>query len=104
MLALNLPAGAYVFIARIRAFNATFTGGSTGEGAINCSIGVPGQLSNTETSENRILVNGETSFVVSGVVTAASSFTAFLNCAGERVEVAPHSSMIALKIGSLVLQ
>jgi len=101
MIALNLPAGAYSFLARVRVNNGSF---GENEAAINCSIGVPGQLTPTETSQNRILDEGQTSFVVAGVITASSPFTAFLNCAGDRATVAPHTSMIALKIGSIVVQ
>ena len=101
MLSLNLPAGDYVFIARVRLTNTSFGGG---EAALNCSIGVPGQLAHTETDINRVLENGTTSFVVTGAVTAASPFTAFLNCAGSIVNLAPGTSMLAIKVASLVLQ
>jgi hypothetical protein len=105
LIALNLPAGAYAFLARVRVRNASFGGvGEEDEAGVNCSVGVPGQLTHTETSQNRILFQGETSFVVSGVVTASSPFTAFLNCAGSHVNIESHTSMIALKIGSIVLQ
>src|SRR5262249_7238526 len=59
IIALNLPAGAYAFLARVRVRNAAF--GIDQEGAMNCSIGVPGQLTSTETSQNRVLDEGETS-------------------------------------------
>ena len=87
MIALNLPAGAYVFIARVKASNSSFGGLSEGEGSIACSIGVPGQLVHSETVQNRILLDGQTSFVVDGVVNASSTFTAFLNCGANRASV-----------------
>jgi hypothetical protein len=99
LIALSLPAGAYVFIARVRVYN----GSSSFESAINCSIGVPGQLGHSETSQNRILVDGQTSLVVAGAVNASTGFTAFLNCAGP-AQVAAHTSMMAIKLGSLVVQ
>ena len=102
MIALNLPAGAYMFIARVRVSNSSFGGLSEGEGAISCSIGVPGQLAHSETVKNRILLDGQTSFVVDGVVNASSPFTAFLNCAADRASVDQGTSMIALKLGSLI--
>ena len=100
ILSLNLPAGAYVLMARVRLYN----GAASGEAALNCSIGVPGQLASTETDVNRVLTDGKTSFVVVGAVNAGSSpFTAFLNCAGPAV-VAAGTNLLAFKLGSLVLQ
>jgi hypothetical protein len=101
VLALNLPAGSYIFIARVRFHNNSFAGE---EGAINCSIGVPAQLAHTEVSENRLLEDGESSLTVNGAVTASSPFTAFLNCAGTRVQLDGPTTMTAIKVGSLVLQ
>lgn len=100
VLSLNLPAGAYLFVARVRVFNGTVVGD---EGALNCSIGVPGQLAHTETDINRVLEQGRASFVVTGAMTAASPFTAFLNCAGNAV-VLQGTNMMAIKLGSLVVQ
>jgi hypothetical protein len=100
VLALNLPAGAYMFIARVRLWSKTFT---DVEAALNCSIGVPGQLAHTETDINRVLADGVASFVVVGAVTAVSPFTAFLNCAGN-AGVLEGTSLLAVRLGSLELQ
>jgi hypothetical protein len=100
VLALDLPAGAYLFIARVRLWNKTFT---DVEAALNCSIGVPGQLAHTETDINRVLAEGQTSFVVTGAVTAGSPFTAFLNCAGN-AGVFRGTNIMAIRLASLVLQ
>ena len=104
VLALSLPAGAYVLTARVEVSRDAF--GGSDEGAINCSIGVPGQLASTETGQNRIRDDEETSLVVTGAVTASSPFTAFLNCAGSENDpnVEPGTSLLALKVGSLVVQ
>jgi len=101
ILSLNLPAGAYVLMARVRVFNTAF---SDAEAALNCSIGVPGQLASTETDVNRLLEDGTTSFVVTGAITAGSPFTAFLNCAGDRASLSAGTNFIAIKLGSLVQQ
>ena len=101
IVALNLPAGSYVLIARVRFHNNSFSGA---EAAINCSIGVPAQLANSETSLNRILEDGESSLTVSGAVVASSPFTAFLNCAGSSIQLDSPTTMTAIKVGSLVLQ
>jgi len=100
ILALSLPAGAYVLTARVKVSSSSFT---SDEQAVNCSIGVPGQLASTETVQNRIREDEETSFVVTGAVNASSPFTAFLNCAGTG-NVESGTSLLALKVGSLVLQ
>ena len=101
ILSLNLPAGAYVLMARVRLINGASSGA---EASLNCSIGVPGQLASTETDVNRVLEDGTTSFVVVGAVNAGNNpFTAFLNCAG----IAPllaGTNFLAIKLGSLVLQ
>ena len=103
VLSLNLPAGAYILMARVRMYSKTF---NDTEASLNCSIGVPGQLTSTETDVNRVLQRGSTSFVVVGAVTTVGSFTAFLNCAaGENTAaVSAGTNFIALKVGSLVLQ
>ena len=101
VLALDLPAGSYLFIARVRLWNNSFTGQ---EAALNCSIGVPGQLAHTKTDINRVLENGQASFVVTGAVNAGSPFTAFLNCAGTGAGVLQGTNMLAIKLSSLVLQ
>lgn len=107
VLSLNLPAGAYVLMARVRTETQTFDGE---EGALNCSIGVPGQLASTETDVSRVLQQGSTSFVVVGAMTAVSPFTAFLNCAAGLVNSNPTTAVlagtnfIAIKLESLVLQ
>jgi hypothetical protein len=79
VLALDLPAGLYQFIARVRLENRNF---DDQEAALNCSIGVPGQLEHSETDINRVLKGGKTSFVVTGAANVGGPFTAFLNCAG----------------------
>jgi hypothetical protein len=101
VLSLDLPAGGYLFIARVRLWNKSFT---DQEAALNCSIGVPGQLSHSETDMNRVLEDGQTSFVVTGAVTAGSPFTAFLNCAGDAAGVLHGTNFLAIKLASLVLQ
>jgi len=103
VLSLNLPAGAYVLMARVRLWSKTF---DDAEASLNCSIGVPGQLASTETDVNRVLQSGTTSFVVVGAVTAGSPFTAFLNCASGQntAGVSAGTNFIAIKLGSLVLQ
>lgn len=79
-------------------------------GAVTVSAGVLSACgseptaASTETSQNRVLVAGETSFLVVGAVTASSPFTAFLNCAGEQVAVEAGTNFIAIKLGSLVQQ
>lgn len=100
VMSLNMPAGSYVLIARVRA---DYFGGSE-EAAVGCHIGVPGQLAHTPTDVNRILQGGHTSFVVVGVINSGSPFTANLNCAGANVRIETGSSLVALKLGSLVLQ
>jgi len=100
MLSLNLPAGAYFFVARVRMWNKSF---SDQEAALNCSIGVPGQLASTETDINRVEEDGVASFVVTGAVNASSAFTAFLNCAGDHAGVTEGTSLLAVKLSSLVL-
>ena len=101
VLSLNLPAGAYMFVARVRLWNKSFT---DQEAALNCSIGVPGQLASTETDINRVLEDGTASFVVVGAVTTASPFTAFLNCAGDHAGVQTGTSLLAIKLASIVVQ
>jgi len=101
VLSLNLPAGSYLFIARVRTWNKSFT---DQESALNCSIGVPGQLAHTETDINRVLEDGSTSFVVTGAVSSGSPFTAFLNCAGDAAGVLEHTNMMAIKLSSLIVQ
>ena len=97
---LSLPAGTYMFIALVRYEHF----GDDEEGAVNCSIGVPGELVNTSTAANRVLVAAIGSFVVTGVITSASPFTAVLNCARTKVAIEAGTTLIALKLGSLVLQ
>lgn len=101
VLALDLPAGSYIFIARVRLWNKSFT---SQEAALNCSIGVPGQLVHTETDINRVLEDGQTSFVVTGAVTAGSPFTAFLNCGSAAAGVLQGTNMLAIKLSSLIVQ
>lgn len=103
VLALNLPAGAYVLMARVRLWSKTF---DDAEAALNCSIGVPGQLASTETDVNRVLQSGTTSFVVVGAVTSGSPFTAFLNCAAGQntAGVSAGTNFVAIKLGSIVQQ
>lgn len=96
----NLPAGAYSFVARVRYYNGSF---SDSEGSINCSIGVPGQLVNTETDASRIPDEARGSMVVVGVMTASSPFTAYLNCAGNAV-VTAGTSLLAIRHSALVVQ
>ena len=100
MVALNLPPGAYTFIARVRLHNGSFSGS---EGAINCSIGVPGMLSNSETDLSGVLPDRLANMVVVGVMTAASPFTAFLNCAGT-LSVATGTSLVAIRHSSIAVQ
>ena len=97
---LSLPPGAYTLTARVRYL---FSGGDN-EGAINCSIGVPGELANSQTSVNRVLQSEVGSFVVTGVITSGSPFTAVLNCAREAVHIEVGTSLIAVKLGSVVVQ
>jgi hypothetical protein len=100
-ISLNLPAGAYTFIARVRYESLSNDGG---EGAANCGITVPGELANTQTGVNRVPVSGIGSFVVTGVITSGSPFTAGLLCARDRVSIEPGTSLIAIRVGSLGLQ
>ena len=100
ILSLDLPAGAYLFLARVRAESRAF---GSGETALNCSIGVPGQLPSTETDVNRLIPSEKTSFDVVGVVIANSAFTAFLNCAGD-ARLLAGTNFVALKLSSIVLQ
>jgi hypothetical protein len=88
-----------MFIARVR-----YTHFGDDEGAVNCSIGVPGELANSSTAVNRVPVAGIGSFVVTGVMSSSSPFTAVLNCARTDVAIEAGTSLIALKLGSLVLQ
>jgi hypothetical protein len=98
---LNLPAGAYVFIARVGYDNSSFAGEN---GDIVCSIGVPGKLTHTETSQNDLLETGNASITINGVITASSPFTASLNCSGNNVGLNGWINMTAIRVGSLVLQ
>lgn len=102
MVALNLPAGSYILIGRVRARNAS----PAVEGAINCSIGVPSMLSHSETDVSGIGNDARAAFPVVGAVTSLSPFTAFLNCAGDQsaVLVMEKTSLTAIKVGSLGLQ
>jgi hypothetical protein len=90
-----------MFIARVRLWNKSFP---DQEAALNCSIGVPGQLVHSETDINRVLEDGQTSFVVTGAVTAGSPLTAFLNCAGSTAGVFRGTNFIAIRLSSLVLR
>ena len=90
-----------MFLARVSYFNNSNPGN---EGSINCSIGVPAQLPHTETTQNRLLDDGASSLAVTGAITAASPFTAFLNCAGVNVGLVGPTTFIAIKVGSLVIQ
>lgn len=100
VLSLSLPAGAYMFLGRVRVSSRAF---GSGETALNCSVGVPGQLTSTETDVNRLIQSAKTSFDVVGVATANSPFTAFLNCAGDS-EVLAGTNFLAVKLSSIVLQ
>ena len=97
---LSLPAGAYLLVARVRGRHY----GDSGEGAINCSIGAPGELPGTQTSVNRVQEDGATSLVLVGVINSASPFTAALNCARDRVAIEPGTSLSATKIAAVVVQ
>ena len=102
VLALSLPAGAYPFIARVRVSR---TPDSVLEGAIHCSIGVPGQLAATETRLDIVEGIDFASFVVVGAITAASPFTAMLNCNGPNwASIDTNTSLLATRVGSIVLQ
>ena len=98
VLSLSLPAGHYTFVARVKIYNTT---DGDEDAAANCNIGVPGQLTHTVTEINR--VRAEASFVVIGAVQAGSPFTAFLNCAGDNALLVSGTSLLAIKLGSLVL-
>jgi hypothetical protein len=99
LIPLSLPPGAYMLVARVR-----YVAIREGEGAFNCSIGVPGELASTQTSVSRVPEGGVASFVVAGVITSGSPFTAALNCAATSVVVEAGTSLLAVKLGSLVLQ
>lgn len=96
---LSLPAGAYVITARVRVSEY-----GTGEGSVNCSIGIPGSLPNSTGSVTRVGEGGQASFVVVDVVTSGSPFTASLNCQGEIIAVDAGTNILAIKLGSLVIQ
>ena len=99
---LNLPAGAYTFIARVRSSRPA---NSTLEAQVHCSIGVPGQLSATETREDFIEGIDVLSFVVVGAITSANPFTAFLNCNGPNwASIDSNTSLLAIKLASVVVQ
>ena len=101
-LSLNLPAGAYTFIGRVRYHN-----GSSEETDANCDIGVPGSLAFSETAVTRVLEGGRGSFVVLGVITSANPFTASLRCSAAHFwndKIEQGTSLLAVKHGSIQLQ
>jgi hypothetical protein len=102
LIPLNLPAGSYVITARVRVSHF----GDTGEGSVNCSVGIGGtQLANSTASLTRVIESLQSSFVVVGVYTSASPFTATLDCNGPvLVAVDAGTNILAIKLGSLVIQ
>jgi len=102
MAALSLPAGSYLLVAKVRARNAN----ASGDGAINCSIGVPVQLAASESDVSAIHSDARVAFPVQGAFSSASPFTAFLNCADDNgsVFVLPHTNMTAVRLSSVVVQ
>jgi hypothetical protein len=99
-LQLNLPAGAYTFVARMRYANA-----HTGENVLNCSIGVPGELASTEAAVTRVLENARGVLVISGVMTSASPFTADVRCLpSQNMQFEQSSSLLAIKLASIQVQ
>lgn len=103
LLALNLPAGSYTLIARVRVRYV----GVGDEAAVNCNIGVPGPLAGTQVEINRIIERQRTSVVLTGLVTSNSPFTAFLNCASDladRIEYSENTSILGIQVGSIQSQ
>lgn len=101
-LSLSLPAGAYTFLVRMRYYNFW-----TDENNLNCHIALPGQLAGTETAVTRIPQGGRGMLVLVGVVTAASPFTATVNCLSDRsghMRFEHGSSLLAIQLGSVVVQ
>jgi len=101
-LSLNLPAGAYTFIGRVRYVN-----GSTDETTVNCWIAVPGLLASTYTAATRILPSARGAIVVVGAITSASAFTASLNCNSAHSgndSLEEGRSLLAVKHGAVELQ
>lgn len=100
VVSLILPAGSYVFVARVRALADAISKGTI----LTCWIGLPGELANTRTTVSVGEAGTHSSLVVVGVLNnVAATFTASLNCDGSSL-VDAGSSLLATKVAQVNVQ